>query len=261
MTGLLYKDFIYVNRINKFRFTWMLLGMTLLYIGLRMVFPGTLDTVDLLVEVDDGSTVNLLDVPFVMAFGLFLVSTAGLINSWVAKIVEIDEKGKIQSFLSATPLYRNTYIASKYVFIGIAAYVFLSLNYIWGITCMAFCRTGMLLNYAEILLSFTTSMIFIALLSAAIELPLFILMGKEKAMLIKVTIWMVIAFALIGFLFFGDLTWVSEHLDAAKLLSWFQTHQTEVFVSSAVIPVVILGLYYCSYRITCICAGREEKWN
>ena len=98
----------------------------------------------------------------------------------------------------------------------------------------------------------TKKNIFIGLgiLSAAIELPLFIVLGKSKAMLIKIAIIMGIAFVIIGFVMFGDVTWLSELLDAVKILIWCQEHKRGIELFSAGSPMVRLVLFYLSYRVT-----------
>ena len=97
------------------------------------------------------------------------------------------------------------------------------------------------------------------LLLAAIELPLFILLGKEKAMLIKTAFIMLIAFAFIGFVLFGDLLWVEQHIDMIALAKWYEVHMMEVAVAVLLSPVLVLALYYGSYRITCHFADKEDK--
>ena len=92
MGGLLYKDFVSVNRINKAKLTWILAALTVFYIGLRIAFPGTADRNAFLVESEDGQIVNLADTFFLTALGLFLVGTSVLMNGWTARLVEFDER-------------------------------------------------------------------------------------------------------------------------------------------------------------------------
>ena len=70
-------------------------------------------------------------------------------------------------------------------------------------------------------------------------------------MLVKIAIIMVIAFVVIGFLFFGDLNRLGEKLDIVTFVEWCNTHVFAVSFIQVVSPVVILTLYYMSYRITC----------
>ncbi len=258
MGGLLYKDFVSVNRISKVKLTWLLAVLTVFYIALRMAFPGTADIKAFLAENEDGQAVNLIDSFFLIALGLFMVGILGLMNGWVARIVEIDDKNKIRGYISALPLGKNAYIASKYIFMAVSAYVFMSISYIWSISCVAFCREGMIADAAQILGGFIPVFAGFSLFLAAIELPLFILLGKEKAMLIKVAFIMLIAFGIIGFLFFGDLSWVDRHVNIAAFVKWCEKYRMEVAIVSLLSPLVVMILYYGSYRITCYFAGRRK---
>lgn len=259
MGGLLYKDFVSVNRINKVKLTWIMATLTILYIGLRIAFPGTADIEMFLAENVDGEMVNLLDTFFFVALWLFIVGTLGLMNGWVAKLVETDDKSKIRGYISALPLDKNAYIASKYIFMAVSTYVFMSIYYIWCISCLAFCREGIMADNVQLLGGLIPEFASLTLIIAAIELPLFILFGKEKAMLIKVAFIMLIAFAFIGFMLFGDLMWVEEHIDIVALAKWYKTHMVEMAIVVSLSPVFVLAIYYGSYRVTCHFAGKGDK--
>ncbi len=250
MIGLLYKDFISVDRIHKFRLTWIIGFLTLIYGVLRVVFPGSYEIEELLVQNDSGKLINLLDSFFVMGLAIFLIACVSVVNSWVAKIVEGDEKNKIKDYLYAMPITKKSYVLSKYVFIAVAALFFLVIAYVWGILCREFCREGYMMEMTKIVMKFIPVFIGLGILSAAIELPLFIVLGKSKAMLIKIAIIMGIAFVIIGFVMFGDVTWLSEHLDAVKILIWCQEHKRGIELFCACSPMVSLVLFYLSYRVT-----------
>lgn len=259
MGGLLYKDFISVNRINKVKLTWILAALTILYIGLRIAFPGTADIEMFLVKSEEGEIVNLIDTFFFTALGLFIFATLTLMNDWAAKLVETDDKNKIRGYISALPLDKNAYIASKYIFMAVSAYVFMSIYYIWYISCLAFCREGIMADNVQLLGGLIPEFVSLTLIIAAIELPLFILLGKERAMLIKTAFIMLIAFVFIGFMLFGDLMWIEEHIDIAALAKWYEAHIMEVAVVVLLSPVFVLAFYYGSYRITCHFAGKGDK--
>lgn len=255
MAGLLYKDFVSVS--GK-KMVTILTCLTILFIVLRLVFPGTADHAIFLVESEEGEIINVLDTFFVAGAYLFLVSVCLLLNGWVGKIVEGDDKNKVRGYLRALPLEKNAYIASKYVFIGICAYVFMSIAFSWGVAANALCREGIMSEVLSMLNALVPSVIYVVLLSAAIELPLFLTMGKGRAMLIKTAIWLVIAFGAIGFLFFGDLVWIEQHFNIWVFLNWYQNHLFAVSLLNILFPVITLLLYYLSYRIACHFAGRKE---
>lgn len=255
MAGLLYKDFVSVG--GK-KVVTILSCLTILFIVLRMVFPGTADSAIFLVINGEGeSIIHLLDICFATVSGVFLVSACGILNGWTGKIVEGDDRNKIRGYLRALPLEKNAYIASKYVFIGIGAYVFLSLALCWNIAANALCREGIMTEMLYMMNALILSFVCITLLSAAIELPLFLTIGKSSAMLIKTAIWMVIAFIVIGFCFFGDMVWFEQHFELLVFLEWYQNHLFAVALLNILFPVITLLLYYLSYRITCYFVNRE----
>lgn len=250
MIGLLYKDFISVERIHKIRLTWVIGFLTIVYCVLRVVFSGRNEIKELIVENDSGEMINLMDTFFVLGLAIFLIAIVSVINSWVAKIIESDEKNKINDYLYAMPITKKSYILSKYIFIAVAALFFLGIVYVWGILCREFCQEGYMMEMTKIVIKFIPAFIGLAILSAAIELPLFILLGKSKAMLIKIAIIMGIAFVLIGYVMFGNLSWISEHLDVVKMLIWLQEHKKEVELFCTCMPMISLVLLYLSYRVT-----------
>jgi len=257
MGGLLYKDFVSVSGKKLIVFITFL---TLVYSIFRIAFPGYAQDEPFTATNEQGQELNLPDAFFITGQGLFVVAVMGLMNGWVSKIVEGDRKNKIKNYVYSMPIEKNTYIASKYVFIGVSAYIFFSVAVIWNIICGAFCKEGFLLDVSTLLSAFLVPCISLILLSAAMELPMFILMGRDKAMLVKTAMIMVIAFIVIGFLFFGDLNRLGEKLNIVRLVDWCNRHVFALSLIQVVFPVVILSLYYISYCITCH-FGRAEAAN
>lgn len=255
MGGLLYKDFISINRIGKVKATWVYAIITLVFLVLRITFPGTGNNIDFIVTNEQGETVNMMDVFFLMFFSCQILTSLSFVSA--GKIMGNDDKNKIKGYLATMPLEKNAYVASKYVFIGIAAYVAMSLDYVWGISYAAFCREGMFQNIANYVNSFIVSIICIAILLAAIELPLYFSVGKEKAMRAMVVFWTAIALVVIGYLMFGNLT-IIENWDITVLIDFMERHQTGVILFQAMEPVMILALYYLSYRLSCYLFNKRE---
>lgn len=258
MGGLLYKDFVLVDRVGKLRVTWILTALTLLYIALRMAFPGTLESSDFIIIDAEGETVNLIDAFFLAAFACQLIISLTLVSG--AKIMGSDEKNKIKEYLSSMPIGKNAYVASKYIFIAVAAYVIFSLDYIWGVTCVAFCRGGQLQDMAITLTSFVMTVVLIVLLLATFEIPLYIYFGKEKAMRVRVMFWMLIAFVAMGFVMFGDITAVSN-LDLLVIMEWVEKHNTGIVIFQNMAPVIVLIFYYLSYRFSGYLYNKKECEN
>lgn len=247
MGGLLYKDFVAVNRIGKIKATWMCVTITLAFIVLRIAFPGTAQIDEFMEKTESGEVINMLDAIFLTVYALWIFASVSLIN--VSKIMENDEKNKVKDFLNVMPLKNDAYVASKYIFMGIAAYVFMSIDYIWGITCAAFCKEGRVLDLVSFLNSFVIPIICIILLLASIELPLYIGLGKEKAKRAMIVFWTVIALVVIGFLMFGDLS-ITKNWDAMALMNYVKKHETAFAIFQSMEPVIILIIYYLSYRIS-----------
>lgn len=247
MAGLLYKDFVSVK--GK-KLCLLIFLFTVIYMALRMAFPGSALTGGFMIYTAQGEEVHLMDAFFIFVPPLFLCFACFMINSFVAGIVEDDQKNKIMNYLNSMPVHKNTYVASKYIFPVIAAYVFYSVYTILSITCKAFCMEGPFFDFINAFDMISIIWIMIALLTAAIEFPLFICLGKEKALMIKVALILVIAMGIIGYLMFGDLQ-VIRNFNYEVFIRFIEKHQDEMMISQAVSPVVIGILYYISYRITC----------
>lgn len=258
MGGLLYKDFVTVCRIKKTNLVWLLVIATILYAILRISFPGNFGGTTFQGINDAGETVSILDSFFGALLGVYIVFFMCMVNSIICKIIEGDDKNKIRLYLSGMPINRNTYIASKYIFVGISCYVLLSVAYIWGIVCYEYCEPGIFRDYCEMIMSFLLSVACLCIFIAAIELPLFLLSGKERATLVKTSFLALIVFVMIGFLLFGDITWFKENTLLSIMLTWFEEHNTEMVIFQTLSPVMTLGLYYLSYRFTCKFTARKE---
>lgn len=248
MGGLLYKDFCLVR--GK-RLIAVLLILTGVFVLLRLVFPGYAANGTFMAVNDQGQEINLIDAFLILAPWSLLLFGITLINQWVSRIVDGDHKNKIRGYISTFPLEKNTYIASKYVFIGIAVYVLMSLNFIWIVAYRAFCAEGMYEDLIMIIESFVLPIFGLGLFMAAIELPLNLLLGTKRAKLIKTGIVMVIGLLALAFLFFGDITWLSGKLDVGKLAEWIKNHSFGVTLLEILSPVITLLLYGLSYRISC----------
>lgn len=251
MGGLLYKDFISVQ--GK-KMCVIVLGFVILFTILRIAFPGYKDLISVVNE--DGEIVEIVDSYFVMGSAIFVIISIGYINQFVGAIVDGDQKNKIINYLSSMPLSKNAYIASKYVFIMVVTYVAFSVYSILSIICKAFCDDGVFLNIALATDSFAPSFYAIAILMSAIELPLFICLGHEKAMMIKIALWLVVAISAIGYLFFGDLS-VFEKFDFSNLVDFVNAHSDAMMLLPVFSIVLTAIIYYLSYRITCFFKGRE----
>lgn len=254
MAGLLYKDFI---GINGKRIVWILIGVTLLFIILRFVFPGNVDTVMAwgMVENEAGELVEMTvgdfrDSFLVMIPMLLIACGIALPSTWTIAICRNDEKNKTRQFARTLPLDKNAYIASKYIFIGIAIYVLFSLETAW---IMIFNSVAGDNNSSELIAAISQLLIAfsgLSLLLASIELPFFLTLGVKKGSLLKTAIIEGLAFLAIAYLFFGNLK-VFENFDIIVFSDWCKDHLVVVVLISIISPIVDIFLYWISYRITC----------
>lgn len=255
MSGLLYKDFV---AIKGKRLVWILIIATVVYTALRMAFPGTV-YMDMVTN-DSGETGNLIDILFITGeFGVIWMG-GWVINLFGLKTIQFDEKNKLRGYLSSLPFDKETYVASKYIFTGILAYVFISLYLLWHVICTAFMGEGFIAGLSTLIMSFSIPVISLVLLIMAVELPAFLIMGKDKSNMVIISIVMLVAIAVLGYLLFGDLS-VLEKINYEKILNWLDAHAFGMTLLSILSPMITLGLYYLSYRIAAKLYARKEDWD
>lgn len=265
MAGLLYKDFI---GIRGRRILWIFAGFTLFFLILRFLFPGNVTTVASfgMAENEAGELVEmtvgeLRDSLLIQLPLLFIVSGFMLPSAWTAAICRHDEKNRTRQYTATLPLDKNAYIASKYLFIGIAVYLLFSLDTIWIMIFNSVAGDNNSTKCLMVLSQFLMSFCGLVLLLAAIELPFFITFGVKKGMLVKTAILEGAAFLGMAYLFFGNLN-IFKNFDISIFVNWCEEHLVIVALISILSPVAELFLFWLSYRITCrINQNREAEIN
>ena len=258
MGGLMYKDFV---AIKGKRICIILLSVIALLCIMRVIFPGSMaEGMDFVLKDDAGTEINGLDIMFVTAYYSIVLTMVCFIDIWCARLSEADaSSARIRNYVSSLPVSANSYVASKYVFITIATYVLISLLSITGIVLAAFTEPGRgldLIRMCEVLVLPVTSLL---ILVASVELPLYILLGREKGNLTKVAIALLLVFVLIGFMLFADISWLSEKTEfLVRFINWYMKYQTEITLASYLSTVVDLVIFYLSYRITVFFKARQE---
>ena len=258
MGGLMYKDFV---AIKGKRICIILLSFIAFLCILRVIFPGSMaEGLGMIAENDQGIKVNTLDLMFVMTYICIIFSIVCFIDIWCSRLSEADEScSRIRNYVSSLPVSANSYVASKYVFITIATYVLISLLSITGIVLAAFAEEGFVLDIIRMFELMVLPVTSLLILIASIELPLYILIGREKGNLVKVAIALLLVFVLIGFMLFADMSWLSEKgTFFVKFFNWYMKNQTEIALASYLSPVIDLILFYLSYRITVFFKARQE---
>ena len=254
----MYKDFV---AIKGKRICIILLSAIAILCILRMIFPGSLaEGLEMISENDQGIRINTLDLMFVMPYICIIFSIVCFIDMWCARLSEADEScSKIKNYVYSLPVSANSYVAAKYVFITIATYVLISLLSITGIVLAAFAEEGYVLDILRMFEVMVLPVTSLLILVASIELPLYILIGREKGNLVKVAISLLLVFVLIGFMLFADMSWLSEREEFFnKFFNWFMKYKTEVTMVSYLTPIADLIILFISYRITVFFKARQE---
>lgn len=254
MAGLLYKDFV---GIRGRRIVLIMIGCTLAFMVLRFLFPGNVgaaasfgmaeNEAGELVEITVG---ELRDSFLVMPPLLFMVAGLSLIPTWTAAICRHDERNRTRQYTAALPLAKNAYIASKYLFIGIAVYFLFSLDSIWIVIFNSVAGENNSSECLKIMSQFLMTFCGMLLVLAAIELPFFITLGVKKGMLVKTALIEGLAFLGMAYLFFGNLG-VFKNFDIGIFVNWCEEHFVIAALISVLSPIAELFLFWLSYRITC----------
>jgi hypothetical protein len=255
MGGLLYKDYLSING-KKHVAIFSVLTVLLVVLKLIVAFADTPDA--WLMENSEGEVMNFLDYLVSMPAQILPIMFISFIAAWIPNILKNDEKNKIHAYLSATPLSKRTYVAEKYVFIGICIYSALSICIIWCIISMAFLHDGAVLDILMLISSFLIELFSLALIGASIEFPVFVAFGKEKGQMIKTAILEILAFFAVAYLFFGNLD-ILEYIDFIRIMDWAKTHSFALMFMAVISPLVTLAVYYISYRISVRIYERKER--
>ena len=254
MGGLLYKDFLSIKG-KKMVTIFSVLTVALVFVRLIVAFADTPNA--WLMENSEGEVMSFLDYLVSMPAQMLPIMFIGFIAGWIPNILKNDEKNKIHNYLSATPLSKRTYIAEKYVFIGICIYAALSICVIWCVISMAFLADGVVLDILMLISSFLIELFSLALIGASIEFPVFVAFGKEKGQMIKTAILEVLACLAVAYLFFGNLN-VLEKIDFNRIIEWAKSHSFALMFMAVISPLITLTAYYISYRISVCIYERKE---
>lgn len=256
MAGLLYKDYVSVFRIKKINAVVCLIIFTVVFLGARILLRG--NEAEVYDIYGNNTAVSVIDILFVSYYVLLQFAFAIILNQINIKIIECDTKNKIKEYIGGLPVSKNTYVASKYIFIAIVCYVMISVSYLYGIIISAYCLPGMACDFCDLGMANTITLACIFLMVSSVELPLYLMLGKEKSNLFKTGFWMIVAFCGIGLLLFGDGAWIEEHINLANIVEWYKNHTNVILILQMISPVIVLGIYYLSYRVSCRLISKKE---
>ena len=236
MAGLLYKDFVGI----KGRYQVIVFSvLTLLFLVFRLLLPGNAG--------EWGEFLDYSGVTFVL---MIVVISMMFISRFTTSIIANDELHNAMQFTKSLPLEKNSYIASKYIFIGILTYVFYSLSCVWAVIYISVCYKEAMSDWMRAVMSILLPLYGMMLILAAIELPFFITFGLKRAGIVKNAIMELLLFFVVGFVLFGDLD-VLNNIDLGLFVHWVETHTLMLLVLNVTQPLTVLFFYYLSYRLTC----------
>ena len=181
---------------------------------------------------------------------MIVVISMMFISRFTTSIIANDELHNAMQFTKSLPLEKNSFIASKYIFIGILTYVFYSLSCVWAVIYISVCYKEAMSDWMRAVMSILLPLYGMMLILAAIELPFFITFGLKRAGIVKNAIMELLLFLVVGFLLFGDLD-VLNNIDLGLFVHWVETHTLMLLVLNVTQPLTVLLIYYLSYRLTC----------
>lgn len=226
MAGLLYKDFVAVH--GK-QFVPGLLAVTLLLAGLCITGIDAEVVIAVQALVFFASGILFLSIPMYFENCLF----------------SVDRGRKKKAALLSFPVSKKQYVASKYLFILLLYYVFLSVTVIWASILNAWegCEQA-LVEMMALLPAFASMMLVLS----AMEMPFFMVLGIQAGNMLKTTIAMILFFLVIGYGLFGDLE-ILDRLNLWTLVEYLREHREAALAMQTFGPVLSGVLYYLSYRI------------
>lgn len=246
MIGLFRKDF-YLVRSQIILFTVMILLMTFLQTVLMVSFS----TEPVSPSGIPSSITNLC------TFLIFIVVFFGG-EGLKGNLLLADHSKKSKHFLMATPLCVKGCVASKYyegIIIPIVGFIYLE---VFQLTCGAF--TGNLIDHSLLFVC----MVFVSLFFGSLSIPFYIRFG-QKGTHIKTAILLTILFVILVYGLFGDISMfigndpmdqffnvIIYFSDTKTLFSRFSGPDDPRILWLVVTPILILVMYYVSYRISCM---------
>lgn len=238
MAGLLYKDFVAVR--GKIYVICAVIVMIVTWI-LR-----------LMIQTDEA---EYLLVMYAVCFLLILYAV--VFNTLESDLMKVDEVKKQKQYCISLPITKKEYVAGKYVFMLLVFYLVQSFSVLMGNVIMADCRT----NVGEQLISVVMAVLPIItggiMLVSSVELPFFIGFGYKKGSFVKQVLLEGFFVVFMVYMLFGDLT-IFEKFSLDLFVDWAEKHQDIISALHVFVPIVTLGIYYISYRISCVLYERRE---
>jgi hypothetical protein len=174
------------------------------------------------------------------------ISVAQVIASVQENLFLHDENKCYSAFVSSTPLTSAGQVLSKYYEMLLLSSVLL----VWGEVCdQALCVVnGMSGETLEIRLF----LFFLQLFLRAVETPFLVRYGSKSGKQVKLLVLLGAVFLVIVYLLFGPLP--DSDTVFETIVNWFSGENKlsgMLLGAAAILPYMIVALYYVSYRISC----------
>lgn len=244
MTGLLYKDFLCVK--GKKICLFMAIQF-LLVTGLRFFGRGQED-IDFIVMAIY-MLFNLIAYGFVL-FGLDMA------------LFRHEKKAKEKRYYFSMPISKVQYVREKYLFMLLALYVLISVNFFEGMVCR--------INYSEKYVSvvdptilFFQNMLIpfacIVLFVCAIEFAFMFALGTERGMQVKLAMVILLFLVFITFMLFGDFSALNE-FNVLDAMEYLREHRDVGMLFMILFAVAGGGSYWLSYLFSVRKFTGREDW-
>lgn len=238
MAGLLYKDFVAIRgKIYAISAVVAILGVWILR---------------LLTNTDEMEWLLVLFVIVLVMILFFLIS-----NKIEVDLLLVDEAKKQKQYCVSLPVTKKEYVAEKYVFMLLTYYIVQSICVLIGNIMVMDCITTVCEQMTSALMAMLPIVTSVVMMVCAVELPFFIGLGYKKGSFLKQVLLMSIATIVIVYLLFGDLA-VFDKLSLDGLIRWIENHRGVMSAMQMFLPVIALGFFYISYRISYALYQRRE---
>lgn len=227
MSGLIFKEF-YQNR----KLLW------LVFLPFLMI-PGTVIS-----EAAIGTPANeimmsvMLSEVIIMFFGY--MATTGM--------MKYDERRAWASFIISTPQAARGQAASKYYFSLIVLIGSAFISYVYDVIA---CAAGKL-DFSG--LSMISSLFFVMLLMLSVEIPFSIRFGSDNGNKYRAMIFILLIFAGMVYLLFGDLSILGEPEKIADSLIKILNGEglpNGLLILMGIFPYFSTAMFYLSYKLSC----------
>ncbi len=272
MSGLFYKDFLCVG--GK-QLSLFLVVQLVVVTFLRFTYRNDWEADAVLF------TVYALCMTIAISYVLFVMDTA----------LFRQEKGARQKrFYFSLPVSKRQYVAEKYLFILIALYVIISVSVLEGQICQVFCVTGepgteqsvqdsaggakspdtgagepgAELSEMELRTAMFQEMVLllggVCLIICSFEFAFIFAFGPERGMRIKTGLVILLFFAFILYILFGNLE-IMERWNPGAVALYLQEHPAVNTAILSMVPFLGGGCYALSYSFSAWRFEGREDWS